>query len=220
MLKTRYNCTTMMQVTTAPRAPKEIKKDGFIPAVYYGAHVSSTPIFINQAEFTKIIATEGNSAMLTIATENGKESVMVKDVQYHPVKGYVVHADFYVLEKGKKVHVKLPIIFTGESKAVKDGGVLVKVMHEISVEGDPSKMPHEISVSIAPLVTAESVVTIKDIVLPEGVVAYHTNPLEVVASIAVSTELGEMTQVDLSTIEVAKKGKKESDAETNGSDAK
>ena len=43
----------MMQITTAPRAPKETKKDGFIPAVYYGAQQASTPIFIDFIEFKK-----------------------------------------------------------------------------------------------------------------------------------------------------------------------
>lgn len=199
----------MMQVKTAPRAKKETKKEGFIPAVYYGAHAASTPIFVDRIEFTKILASEGSSSSVVLVTEHGNENVMIKDVQRHPVKDHIIHADFYVLEKGQKVHVKTPIEFTGESAAVKAGGVLVKVMHELSVEGDPTKLPHEFIVDLSMLATADSVIHVKDIKLPVGVDLYHVTEDDVIASISQAEELGEIAEVDLSAIEVEKKGKKD-----------
>jgi large subunit ribosomal protein L25 len=199
----------MMQVKTAPRATKETKKEGFIPAVYYGAHANSTPIFVSAVEFSKVLLSEGSSSSVVLVTEHGNETVMIQDVQRHPVKGTIIHADFYVLEKGQKVHVKTPIEFTGESPAVKAGGVLVKVLHELSVNGDPSKLPHEFIVDISALVDAKSVIHVSDIKLPSGVELYHVSENDIVASISAAEELGELTQVDLSSIEVEKKGKKE-----------
>ena len=204
-----YNCTIMMQITTSARAPKETKKDGYTPAVYYGTHMASTPIFVNTIEFTKVLASAGESSSVTLKTEHGDEVAMIQDVQIHPVKGNVIHADFYVLEKGQKVHVKTPIVFVGESPAVKAGGVLVKVMQELSVEGDSAKLPHEFSIDLGLLVDSKSVIHVGDLALPEGVTLYHISPTDVVASISVAEELGEIAQVDLSTIEVEAKGKKE-----------
>jgi large subunit ribosomal protein L25 len=210
----RYNATTMTSVKTAPRAAKETKKDGFIPAVYYGSHAKSTPIFIDGREFSKVLASEGSSTSVTLVTEHGNETAMIQDVQYHPVKGHIVHADFFVLEKGQKVHVKTPIVFTGESAAVKAGGVLVKVMHELSIEGDPTKLPHEFAVDLALLVEATSVIHISDIKLPAGVELYHVNADDVVASVTVAQEEPvEAAPVDLASIEVEKKGKKEEEGE-------
>jgi large subunit ribosomal protein L25 len=200
----------MMNVKTAPRAAKEIKKEGFIPAVYYGSHAQSTPIFVDSKEFAKVLESEGSSSSVTLVTEHGNETAMIQDVQYHPVKGQIIHADFYILEKGQKVHVKTPIEFTGESAAVKAGGVLVKVMHELSVDGDPSKLPHEFIVDISALVDAKSVIRVGDIKLPAGVDLYHVSENDIVASIATAQEETEaVTPVDLSAIEVEKKGKKE-----------
>lgn len=199
----------MMQVTTSPRAPKETKKEGCIPAVYYGTHMVSTPIFINVAEFNKVLASAGESNSITLKTEHGDEVAMIQDVQLHPVKSNVIHVDFYVLEKGQKVHVKTPIVFVGESQAVKAGGVLVKVMQELSVEGDSVKLPHEFTVDLSALVDAKSVIHVSDIKLPSGVELYHISGTDVVASISAAEELGEIAQVDLSTIEVEAKGKKE-----------
>jgi large subunit ribosomal protein L25 len=205
----RYNHTTMMQITTSARAPKETKKDGFIPAVYYGAHQASTPIFIDFIEFKKVLAQAGESSSIVLKTEHGNETAMIQDVQLDPVKGFPVHADFYVLEKGQKVHVKTPIVFVGESPAVKSGGVLVKVLHDLSVEGDSAKLPQEFTVDISALVDSKSVIHVGDIKLPAGVELYHVNTNDIVASISAAEELGEIATVDLSAIEVEKKGKKE-----------
>jgi large subunit ribosomal protein L25 len=199
----------MMQITTSARAPKETKKDGFIPAVYYGAHQTSTPIFVDFIEFNKVLASAGESSSITLKTEHGNETAMIQDVQVHPVKGQVIHVDFYVLEKGQKVHVKTPIVFVGESAAVKAGGVLVKVMQELSVEGDSAKLPQEFTVDLSALATSKDVITVGDIKLPAGVELYHISATDVVASISAAEELGEIATVDLSAIEVEKKGKKE-----------
>lgn len=206
--------TSKLSIATAPRAPKETKKDGFIPAVYYGAQAASTPVFVNAIEFKKILAVAGESSSIELVTEHGTENAMIHDVQFDPVKGGAIHVDFYVIEKGQKVHVKTPIEFTGESQAVKEGGVLVKVMHELSVEGEPSKLPQSFIVDITALVAKDSVIKVGDIKLPAGVELYHVTADDVIASIAQAVEEveGAPTDVDLSTIEVEAKGKKEEEA--------
>lgn len=204
----------MMQITTSVRAPKETKKDGCIPAVYYGAHQASTPIFIDFIEFKKVLADAGESSSITLVTEHGNENAMIQDVQLDPVKSNPIHVDFYVLEKGQKVHVKTPIVFVGESAAVKAGGVLVKVMHELSVEGESTSLPHEFTVDLALLVANDSVIHVSDLALPKGVELYHVNEDDVVASVAQAQEevASDAPVADLSAIEVEAKGKKEEEA--------
>ncbi len=203
----------MKSITCEPRAKKETKKEGFIPAVYYGSHMAATSVFVDAKEFSKLLASEGSSSSVSLVTGNGKETAMIQDVQLHPVKGHVIHADFLVLEKGQKVHVKTPIEFIGESAAVKAGGVLVKVMHELSVEGDPTKLPHEFTVDLSALVDNHSVIHVSDIKLPAGIELYHVTGTDIIASIAVAQEeQAEVTPTDLSAIEVEKKGKKEDEA--------
>lgn len=205
----------MIQMTTAPRASKEIIKEGFIPAVYYGAHTKSTPIFINAIEFDKVLATAGESTTLTLITEHGNETVLIQDVFRDPVRDFPRHVDFYVVEKGQKVHVKVPVTFVGESQAVKEGGVLVKVLYELSVEAESANLPHDISVDISALANKDSVIHVKDITLPKGVTLYHMSEDEIIASIAEAKEMEEAPVVapDLSAIEVEQKGKKEAEEE-------
>lgn len=204
----------MLELTTISRNAKEKTKEGYIPAVFYGSGVKNTSVFVDAIAFNKVLAQAGESSSITLATEGGKETVMIQDVQLHPVRNYPVHVDFLVLKKGQKVHVKLPVVFSGESEAVKAGGVLVKVMYELSVEGDPTKLPHEVTANLSLLSSSSSVISAKDITLPLGVTLYHVNADDIVASITAQHEEKEpVGAVDLSAIEVAKKGKKEEEAD-------
>ncbi|MDQ5962857.1 MAG: large subunit ribosomal protein [Patescibacteria group bacterium] len=206
---------TVLSITTAPRVAKETKKEGFIPAVYYGSHMKSTPIFINAIEFSKVYGQAGESSTLTLVTEHGNENALVQDVQYDPVKNTYRHVDFYVLEKGQKVDVEIPIVFVGESNAVKEGGILVKVLYELGVQGDPTALPHEFTVDISSLKTPADVIKVSDITLPKGVELYHVNPNDIIASIAIAEDEPEEVApvADLSAIEVEKKGKTEEEGE-------
>jgi large subunit ribosomal protein L25 len=201
----------MLELITAPRAPKELKKEGFIPAVFYGAKTPSTPVFIPFIEFKKVFSQSGEMATIALKTEAGVKNVLVQEVQRNPVKNTITHVDFYVVEKGQKVHVAIPLNFVGEAPATKTGGVLVKVAHEIMVEGESQNLPHTIDVDVSVLVSSASVITAKDLSLPKGVVLYHVNEDDVLASISAQSEenLDEVKEVDLSAIEVEKKGKKE-----------
>ncbi len=118
------------------------------------------------------------------------------------------HADFYIIEKGKKVKVNIPLVFTGVSPAVKDkGAILVKVARELEIEASPRELPHELTVDISLLVDFSSVVHAHDIKLPPGVTLI-SGGLEIIASVSeAKEEVEEVKPIDMSAIEVTKKGK-------------
>jgi large subunit ribosomal protein L25 len=125
------------------------------------------------------------------------------------------HADFYVIEKGAKVKVDVQLVFDGVSPAVKDlGGILVKVLREVEIEAGAKDLPHELRVDISTLVDLKSVIHAKDLALPTGVTLI-TKADEIVASIAEAKEEVEEapTAVDMSAIEVEKKGKEAKEGE-------
>jgi large subunit ribosomal protein L25 len=142
---------------------------------------------------------------------------LIHDVQIDPVSDAPVHADFYVFEKGKKIEVDVPLEFVGVSPAVKDlGGNLVKAMQEVKISSDPTSIPHEITVDVSTLVDFDSKIVAGELKLPAGVTLVE-NPEEVVAAIARQKEEveEESAPVDLSSIEVEKKGKKEEEGEVS-----
>ncbi len=188
-----------------------LKKEGLMPAVFYGHKKESTPIQIKKSDFIKVWKNAGESAVIKLQGFGADIEALIKDVDIDPVSGEPRHADFYVFEKGHKVELALPIEFTGISPAVKDlGGILVKVMHEIRIKADPSNIPHSIEVDISPLVDFNSQILAKNIKLPSGIELVEDEE-EVVALVSEAKEekTEEEKPVDLSQIEVEKKGKQE-----------
>ena len=186
----------------------EIRKSGKIPAVFYGKKEASTSIKLPFAIFEKTLKDAGESTVLHLDGDGIDVDVLIHEVDLDPVTDKPRHVDFYAIEKGKKLEINIPLEFIGVSPAVKDlGGILVKVMHEIEIEALPKDLPHKIEVDISTLATFDSVVTAGSIKLPEGVIL-KIKPEEVIASVyEPKDEVVEETPVDLSAIEVVKKGK-------------
>ena len=189
-----------------------LRKDGYIPAVYYGRKEASTPISVNGINFLKVWKEAGESSVVCLSDGKEKFDALIHDVSTDAVSGKVLHVDFYIIEKGKKVQVNIPINFTGISFAQKDlGGSLVKVMHEIEVEAEASNLPHEIEVDISALTDFESRIQVKDIKLPSGV-TFVSDLEEVIALVTPAKEEveEEAASVDVSEIGLSEtKGKKD-----------
>lgn len=206
-----------MQTLTATKRSKadklgDVRSNGMIPAVVYGARVENTSISVPSVNFIKAWKVAGESSTITLDLEGKKIDVLIHDLQVDPVKGFPMHVDFLAIDMNKAVKVKVPLEFTGIAPADKGGlGVLVKVLHEVEIEALPKDLPHNILVDVSPLVALGDQIHVKDIALPKNVTMI-TDGEEVVALIsAVKEEVEETVPVDLSAIEVEKKGKKESE---------
>ena len=191
-----------------------LRSAGKLPGVFYGPKDPSTPIKMSLADFKKAWKTAGESTVVSLEGDGIDADVLIHQVDLDPVTDVAIHADFYAIEKGKKLSVDVPLEFIGIAPAVKDlGAVLVKVVHEVEIEALPKDLPHKLEVDISSLVNFESVLTAEDIKLPAGV-TLNTKLDEVIASVyEPKEEVIEEIPVDLSAIEVEKKGKAEVEGE-------
>jgi large subunit ribosomal protein L25 len=190
---------------------ENLRKAGFMPAVYYGHKIESTPIQIKKTEFLKAYKNAGESTVIKLNTPEGEIEALIHDIDLNPITGEPRHADFYVFEKGHKVEISVPVEFIGISPAVKDlGGVLMKILHEIKVKAEPSNLPHQIEIDISPITELEGQILAKDIILPKGVDLVE-HPEEVIVTVATpkAEKVEEEAPADLSQIEVEKKGKQD-----------
>lgn len=224
----------MLSLTVEKRDSKvraeQVRKEKKIPAVYYGPKQASTSVSIPVLEFKKVWKKAGESSVIILKQGSEEHEALIHDVDVHPVSGEPRHADFYVIEKGKKVSVKVPLVFVGVSPAVKDkAAILIKVMREMEVEAAPKDLPHDITVDISSLVEYNDTIHAKDLKLAPGV-DLKVSPDEVVASVAEAKEevVEASTTIDMSAIEVEAKGKEAKegeagaapDAKADGKDAK
>lgn len=205
----------MLSLETKPReigaSLHAIRDEGFMPAVFYGKKEKSTPVSIRLADFLKVWKQAGESSVVILKGANGEVESLIHDVDLDPITEIPRHADFYVFEKGHKIKVDVPLEFIGISPAVKDlGCTLIKVLHKVEIEAVPKDLPQKIEVDISSLATPDSQILAGSLAMPAGVTLIE-DAGEVVALVALPKEEKEeeAAPVDLSAIEVEKKGKKE-----------
>jgi len=158
---------------TGKGASKKMRREGRIPAVLYGKGQEGVSLSVGGQDVFHLLATPGattNILELEI-TESGKsvqKNVLVKKIQKHPFREEVLHMDFLEVAMDKEISVMVPIEITGESKGVKEGGILELKRRELEVVCLPGRIPNFITIDITPLEIGDGV-HVEDIVPPEGV---------------------------------------------------
>ena len=197
-------------------SPKTLRNKGILPAVVYGRSEEATPISVDMKTFEKTYHKAGESSVITLSGLGEEKDALIHEVVFHPVTGRVLHADFYAIEKGQKVTVSVPFEFDGESQAVKDGGILVKVMHELEMEVLPKELPHALHIDLSKLATLEDKITVKDIALPASAIITD-DPEEVIAMVTMPVEEAEEPAMSIEDIGTSvERGKKEEEAGAEG----
>ncbi|MDP3727167.1 MAG: 50S ribosomal protein L25 [bacterium] len=177
-----------------------LRQEGVLPAVLYGPGMASLPLAVVKRDFEKVLREAGETSLVAVKVEGGKlYNVLIHDVAKDPMTLEPIHADFYAVRMDKPIEAKVPLVFAGESPAVKnEGGILVKVLHELEVKALPKDLPHEISVDVSRLEKIGDKVQVQDVTLPAGVASLSPAD-EVVALIEPprsEAELEELTKAE------------------------
>jgi len=143
-----------------------------VPAVVYGTDQEPVSISILEKEINKSLMNEAFfSHILTLNVAGEAQQVVLKDLQRHPAKETVLHADFLRVDANHKIHMTVPLHFINEdtSKAVKlEGGVVSHQMSNVEVTCMPKDLPEFIEVDLADLELGQ-IVHLSDLKLSEGV---------------------------------------------------
>lgn len=206
--------TITLDVVPRTTGADAVRKSGSIPAVVYGPKQEPVSISVERSQFEKTLKEAGESAVINLVGLDEEIEVLVHDVSFNPAKGGVEHVDFYAIEKGKEVTVNVPLEFEGEAPAVKLGGSLTKVLHEIEVTCKPNILPQHIMVDVSGLDDFEKQIHVKDLKIGSGI-KIENDGEEVVAMVQETQEEPEpeVAEVDMAAVAVENKGKEETEAE-------
>jgi len=143
-----------------------------MPAIIYGGHKDATPISIWHNDLKKALENEAfYSHVLTIELNGEKESVILKDLQRHPYKPLLSHADFQRVSKDEEIFVHVPLHLVNEetAPAIKTfGGVAFRLMTQVEVACLPENLPEFIEIDLFD-VEMDGIVHMSDLKLLEGV---------------------------------------------------
>lgn len=147
-----------------------LRRDGFVPANVYG-HADSLAIQVGIRESERILARAGKTRLISLSTDGDEPTtVLVKDFQRHPIKGALLHIDFYRVAMTERLRVDAPIRLIGEAPGVKlRSGTLLQQLSTLSVESLPADLPESIEVDISGLEELDTAVLVRDLQAPPGV---------------------------------------------------
>lgn len=150
---------------------KEIRQDGFIPAVLYGSGAASQNLKIKNLDFERVYEIAGESSLIDLVIDKENPiKVIVKDVQIEPVKDKQIHVDFYQVDMSKKITTEIPLNFVGESRAVKElSAMLTKNFDSVEVECLPGDLVSQIDVNIESLENFNDAIRMENLKLPAGI---------------------------------------------------
>jgi len=202
------------------------KKEDKIPAVLYGRGIKNENLWVDAKEFIKVFREVGESTLVDLQFGDEKRSVLIHDVQRHPLTGDFLHIDFYQVRMDEKIETDVEIVFIGVAPAVKElGGTFVKSLDKLPIRCLPGDLISHIDADISSLATFEDHIYVKDLKIPEAievlideetVVALVTPP----RSQAEMDKLDEEVEGDISQVEGMEEKEEGEEGETKGEDKK
>jgi len=148
---------------------RRLRRAGRVPAVAYGGGLDATPVSVDALELYHALRTDaGLNALIRLEVDGDTHLTLARQLQRHPVRREIMHVDFVVVDRSRKVTVDVPIHLTGEAPGTDEGGVVDQVRFDVSVEVLPLEVPDNLELDISDMQVGD-VKRLSDLRLPEGV---------------------------------------------------
>lgn len=205
--------------------PREIKgkqvstlrRAGIVPAVLYARHTEPVSLQANGRELLRVLMRAGSSRLIRLNIEGGKDARMalVREVQREPIRGDLLHVDFYGVSMSEKITVEVPVRFEGASPTIaRNEGVLNYGSDAVEIECLPGDLIDSITVDLSTLDHVGAAIYVSDLKLPDTIkILANPDDLIVRVSYPAGEEAEAVTAAGPAEPEVIKKGKTEEEGE-------
>jgi large subunit ribosomal protein L25 len=150
---------------------RRFRKEGLIPAVFYGRGEQAISLSVNAADLRKIIKEKKENVFIRLLIEGEKhleKLSMIKELQIEPVSRRFRHADFYEIRMDHRLTLEVPLRFIGTPVGIEKGGELQHLKRDLKIVCLPSALPDFIEVDVSKLDIGHSI-KVQDIPVPEGI---------------------------------------------------
>jgi large subunit ribosomal protein L25 len=181
-------------------ASRRLRRTGQVPGIIYGGEKDPELISLAHNELVLHLENEAfYSHILTVKTPSGQQKVVLKDVQRHPAKPFILHVDLLRIKASEKLKMQIPLHFVGEDTApgVKQGGVVSHNIVDVEVSCLPGDLPEFIEVDVSGMDIGDSL-HLSDIVLPSGVelTALQQGPENDATVVGIATARAEVPETE------------------------
>ena len=187
---------------TSGKGPaRRFRKEGLIPAVFYGRGEEAIHLSVNAAELLKIIRAKKENVFIKLRIDGEKnleKLSLIKELQIEPVSRRFYHADFYEVRMDHRLTLDVPLHFAGIPVGVVNGGELQHLKRDLKISCLPSVLPDFIEIDVSGLEIGDSI-KVKDIRVPEGIAVLDPGDVGVamVAIVKVSVPQAEEAAVEV-----------------------
>jgi large subunit ribosomal protein L25 len=150
---------------------RRFRKEGSIPAVFYGRGEEAIHLSVNATELRKVVRAKKENIFIKLLIEGEKhleKLSLIKELQIEPVSRRFYHVDFYEIRMDHKLTLDIPLRFAGIPIGVQNGGELQHLKRDLKVSCLPSVLPDFIEIDVTGLEIGDSV-KVQDIRVPEGI---------------------------------------------------
>jgi len=186
-----------------------LRQAGRIPAILYGRNTEPVLLSVNSKELEQVLGKGSfGQFILNLVIQNGKKvtkAAMIKELQTHPVSGQLIHIDFYEIDMKRQIKVMVPVVTTGKSIGVEEGGMLNIVRRELEVFCLPGDIPESFEIDISEMTIGDSV-HIEDIPLGDNVEVAADVNYTVVTVLSPKVEEEEVPEEDEEGLEEGEEG--------------
>ena len=165
---------------------KRLRRDDLVPANLYGRGQASQAIQASMNEIRRVFSAVDRNAVVSMSIDGASDTipVVLRDIQRHPVSRQLLHLDFYQVDLTRVIHSEARLELIGDSEAVSMGGTVVQSLEALMLEALPTDMPSVIEVDISVLEDFGHSVLVRDLELPEGVIALTDEAVAVATALA------------------------------------
>ncbi|MBN1311254.1 MAG: 50S ribosomal protein L25 [Anaerolineae bacterium] len=149
---------------------RHYRRQGQIPATVYGPGFSPMNLFIGEPDLRRALAKAGGTQLIEL--QLGKETIttLAREVQRHPIRGDLLHVDFYRVAMDRVIRAEIPVVLAEESAAVASReAIAIQHLNSIEIETLPGNLPPHIEVDMSQINAVGEQVTVGDLKLPSTI---------------------------------------------------
>ena len=176
----------------------KLRHEGLVPAVIHDHGKPSINVMAQYGLIAKTYEKAGKHHPVNLTIDGKKETAIIKDVHFDPVKHVIRHVVFQAIRQDETVETEVPVVLVGEIPAEKAGLMVITHLSHVAAEALPKDLPDELTVSTESLIEVNDKITVADLTIPSGVTVL-TEPETLIASVEetkaqLSEELAEETE--------------------------
>nr|HID13604.1 50S ribosomal protein L25 [Anaerolineae bacterium] len=183
--RAKYVELTAEKRTVLGKQVKQLRRQGWVPGVMYGHGFDPMPLQFEARGLRQVLSQTGGSQLIRIKVKGQKqpERALVREVQREPIRGTLLHVDFYRVMMTERLTAEVPLELVGESPVVEQKeGILLHGLSTVEVECLPGNLVDAIEVDLSDLTEVDQALHVRDLAVPAGM-EILTDPDEMIVRV-------------------------------------